>query len=561
MPYGLKRYQHSGQSHFVTFSCYRRRPYLVPSKVSALFLACLEQMRRRYGFRVHGPAGSLLSATLGNGIGETRTYDSRLRLASITAGSVYSLTIPSTGGYAPNNEILAANDSVNGNWVYTYDDFNRLSTAVASNKGLGCSWDYDRYGNRWHQNTYNGSCVTPTASFLGANNRIDGRSYDSAGGLLNDGTHSYTYDAEERISQVDGTPGNCNGASACYVYNAEGQRVRRLLSSGSLDYLYDLAGHPMTEVRVSDGGWNRGEVYAGGRHIATYSGGTTYFTYADWLGTERARTGVNGAQCETVASLPFGDNQITSGSCGDPSPLHFTGKERDTESNLDNFEARYFGSTYGRFMTPDWAARPTAVPYAVFGDPQSLNLYGYVRNDPVSRADADGHMSTCGYTGAWCVSSEAENAAAQQNTKKQSPPPAQNQNPEQPQGENQPNQPNQPQQPEAPKPPPSWDPKQPLPEDPTKLGPDWKRDPGHKAPNDERWVNDKGDKLDWHRGKPGEKGWKGKDHWHWNEHDWHFKPGDTVKNVATAIAVGVVVYWVVSEASRLFPPRNLVPVP
>ncbi len=46
-----------------------------------------------------------------------------------------------------------------------------------------------------------------------------------------------------------------------------------------------------------------------------------------------------------------------------------------------------YASTMGRFMTPDWAARATAVPYAVFGDPQSLNLYGYVRNDPVSRAD------------------------------------------------------------------------------------------------------------------------------------------------------------------------------
>lgn len=44
-------------------------------------------------------------------------------------------------------------------------------------------------------------------------------------------------------------------------------------------------------------------------------------------------------------------------------------------------------------MTPDWAARATAVPYAVFGDPQSLNLYICVRNDPVSRADADGHCS------------------------------------------------------------------------------------------------------------------------------------------------------------------------
>src|SRR5580700_11123945 len=69
----------------------------------------------------------------------------------------------------------------------------------------------------------------------------------------------------------------------------------------------------------------------------------------------------------------------------------FTGKERDTESNLDEFGARYYASTMGRFMTPDWAARPTAVPYAVFGDPQSLNLYTFVRNDPVSRADADGH--------------------------------------------------------------------------------------------------------------------------------------------------------------------------
>lgn len=44
-------------------------------------------------------------------------------------------------------------------------------------------------------------------------------------------------------------------------------------------------------------------------------------------------------------------------------------------------------------MTPDWAARPTAVPYAVFADPQSLNLYGYVRNDPASRADLDGHAA------------------------------------------------------------------------------------------------------------------------------------------------------------------------
>src|ERR1700735_5169493 len=45
----------------------------------------------------------------------------------------------------------------------------------------------------------------------------------------------------------------------------------------------------------------------------------------------------------------------------------FTGKERDAESGLDMFGARYYGSSLGRFMTPDWAAKPTNVPYASFG--------------------------------------------------------------------------------------------------------------------------------------------------------------------------------------------------
>jgi RHS repeat-associated protein len=89
--------------------------------------------------------------------------------------------------------------------------------------------------------------------------------------------------------------------------------------------------------------------------------------------SETARTDMTGTACETIGSLPFGDGQVINGTCGDVSQRHFTGKERDTESNLDNFGARYYGSSLGRFMTPDWAARPTAVPYAVFGDPQSLN--------------------------------------------------------------------------------------------------------------------------------------------------------------------------------------------
>jgi RHS repeat-associated protein len=69
----------------------------------------------------------------------------------------------------------------------------------------------------------------------------------------------------------------------------------------------------------------------------------------------------------------------------------FTGKERDSESGNDYFEARYYSSAMGRFMSPDWSAKEDPVPYAKLDDPQSLNLYAYVGNNPLIRVDADGH--------------------------------------------------------------------------------------------------------------------------------------------------------------------------
>jgi RHS repeat-associated protein len=77
----------------------------------------------------------------------------------------------------------------------------------------------------------------------------------------------------------------------------------------------------------------------------------------------------------------------------------FTGKERDAESGLDDFDARYYSSNLGRFVSADWSATPVPVPYADFNDPQSLNLYTYVRNLPTVKVDANGH---CGGGDAPC---------------------------------------------------------------------------------------------------------------------------------------------------------------
>jgi RHS repeat-associated protein len=154
-------------------------------------------------------------------------------------------------------------------------------------------------------------------------------------------------------------------------------------------YVVSLSGPVMDEI--DNGTWVRSEIYAGGHHVATANATGVVFIHADWLGTERARTNMAGILCQTTTSEPFGDDAVTTGGCVVNTLDFFTGKPRDTESNLDDFGARYLSSQWGRWVSPDWSAAPSGVPYAAFTNPQSLNLYAYVGNDPIDGQDADGH--------------------------------------------------------------------------------------------------------------------------------------------------------------------------
>ena len=188
----------------------------------------------------------------------------------------------------------------------------------------------------------------------------------------------YTYDAENRIVSTGGVT---------YTYDGDGNRVKK---SNGTEY---WGAGPMLESDTS-GTLQREFIYAAGKRIARrdISGGAVYYYFTDDLGSSSVVTTAAGAIDSESDYYPYGGERAYTTTLANQT-YKFTGKERDSESGLDNFGARYNASSMGRFMTPDWAAKPTTVPYALFGDPQTLNLYAYVRNNPVSRADVDGHCA------------------------------------------------------------------------------------------------------------------------------------------------------------------------
>jgi RHS repeat-associated protein len=344
-----------------------------------------ENFARTSDSRTEAGSASITAAALPSILGRDASGG-----ADATDGTVYSLS-PIT--YSGDGDVTSGNDSVNGNWSYTYDGFNRL--ASASKSGLSLTFAYDRFGNRWQQNSSGQGSVS--LSFDGANRITNlGYVYDAAGNLLMDNVNCYSYDAENRLVAVapETSPGSdvCGAVTMTYLYDPDGRRVAKL-QNGSIvkQYYYDAAGQ-MIEAADGSGSVLRAEFYAGSRHLATWTANATYFNHADWLGTERLRTFGSGSKigeaCEQITSLPYGDGEATqseNGGCGDPSPNHFTGKERDSESNLDYFGARYNSSSAGRFTSPD-PLLSSGQPW----NPQTWDRYTYALNNPLAITDPTG---------------------------------------------------------------------------------------------------------------------------------------------------------------------------
>jgi RHS repeat-associated protein len=206
-------------------------------------------------------------------------------------------------------------------------------------------------------------------------------SYDAAGNLTSDGIHSYTYDAEGNVLLVDG------GAQQ-FVYDALNRRIRMQGNGYVNEYVYDYAGRRISTWNPSTNSGIEGRIYWGGALAAFRAiDGTTYFDHQDWLGAERLRTNYAGTAVSTYASLPWGDGFAANlpGNDGDQDQQHFALLEHDTESNTEHAQFRQYSSTQGRWMSPD----PYDGSYDA-GNPQSMNRYSYVLNNPLRNIDPTG---------------------------------------------------------------------------------------------------------------------------------------------------------------------------
>jgi RHS repeat-associated protein len=302
---------------------------------------------------------------------------------------------------------------------FAYDRVGRLTSGTANGwdpvTGATQDWTqsyvYDRYGNMTSMTTISptGTVTSPIAVSV-TTNRLNtaGVTFDTAGNQTYDpGTLALMeYDSLNMMTMK--YPGVYNNQDY-YIYNVDDQRVGIHQNLKWTWSLRDEGGALLRQYTCNEQGtgptlndclWLEDYVYRGDQLLAAErvpeQGGRRHF-HLDHLGTPRLITGVSGSLISRHEYLPFGRETTPISTELNPSgydridPPHFTGHERDYSSTVadstdatDYMHARYYSQNVARFRSVDpghdWQQE----------QPQSWNLYGYVRNNPLKQTDPNG---------------------------------------------------------------------------------------------------------------------------------------------------------------------------
>jgi RHS repeat-associated protein len=207
--------------------------------------------------------------------------------------------------------------------------------------------------------------------------------YDANGNMESDGITCYEYNEANRLSKIkDCSTGQLQ---AEYLYDDTGDRgIKKMYKNGQLsETIYSRNQFFETKIDAQGGEENTSYYYIDGRLIAKKNpDGSVNYIHRDHLGSSTVVTDDQGNLIEESEYYPYG--QLSSG--GYEVKYGYTGQEKDWEGNqLNYYGARYYDAQLGRFTQPD-SMLPN--PY----DPQQINRYAYVRNNPIKYVDPSGNI-------------------------------------------------------------------------------------------------------------------------------------------------------------------------
>src|SRR6267378_1487506 len=353
------------------------------------------------------PDSRIGNITYGNGVQTIYRYDNRGRPTEIKTTQGQTILMDLNYGYDGVGNVLSI-----GTESYSYDNLNHLT--IGTGPWGTIKFGYDNVGNRlWMYQS-----PTNTTYVYGSYNRLTSSGsttygYDNNGNLRSQTTGStttnYYYDFEDRLTSVS------QGSSVLgnYTYSPLGMRIQKIESGVTTTYVNSLSNviYEKTGTTIND------YVIANNLIIAKLTGGSTYYFHQDLLGSTRVVT--TGSTTSFSSNYqPFGTQY---GSTGTDPIFKYTGKPKDAASGLYYYAARYYDTGVGRFPTRDPSMDSKAqltscgsscgtgcggsccantscrgsgnAPVscgADLGNPQTLNRYIYVNDNPESYNDPTG---------------------------------------------------------------------------------------------------------------------------------------------------------------------------